>query len=214
MYLVDSNGFYLKPYNHVKGNPVPPNVVTQEPMVPRDGLTPRYIRGQWELVDQEAYLDSIAPDESEVSPINQNVPTLYIKNREVTFKDTQETVSGLGDVYYIPTDRFIRVVHDITDGEDNILTEIDAVTLGYPPVLQLPVSKIVVNGDQTTNVDEVYFVTQIIKGKIICTGKIPVSGNWKIRSERVNQAISAIAAQWAVDFKTITFYVNDEIPRD
>jgi len=96
---------------------------------------------------------------------------------------------------------------NIVDDQGVVQTQLDSATLGYPPVLMLPVIK-VVNGDNSNIVDEVYFATTLVAGAIAVTGSFPASGNWKLTTERINAALAEINAAWVIEKDDVTFRIS------
>lgn len=113
---------------------------------------------------------------------------------------------GLGDTFYGDTNVDVVIQADILDSEDNIVTEIDQVTLGYPPVLKMPIVKML-GGISGTEIDEIYFNVSLTEGVLTASGVIPTSGDWKILSERLNKAIKAVNGDWEVESFTINILV-------
>jgi hypothetical protein len=110
-------------------------------------------------------------------------------------------------VYFGVNGDSISMTFDIVDDNGVLQTQLDSTALGYPPVLALPVLK-VVNGDDNSPVDEVYFSTTLIAGVITVNGSFPASGNWKMLTARINAALGEIGADWVIDKPDITFRIN------
>ena len=114
---------------------------------------------------------------------------------------------GFKSVYFgIKADSF-NMTFNIVDDQGVVQTQLDSATLGYPPVLMLPVIK-VVNGDNSNIVDEVYFATTLVAGAIAVTGSFPASGNWKLTTERINAALAEINAAWVIEKDDVTFRIS------
>lgn len=75
----------------------------------------------------------------------------------------------------------------------------------YPgAVLKLPVTRY---ADDNPTDDEVYFNASIIDGTLTATGTLPRSGNWKIKSERVNRSLGRIGLSWILAQTSISILV-------
>jgi len=138
-------------------------------------------------------LASIEPDE------------FTTNNESVTINGNPTT--GYQSVYFGVDGDSANMTFDIVDSEGVLQTQLDASTLGYPPVLALPVLK-VVNGDDSNIVDEVYFAATLVNGVLTVAGSFPASGNWKLLTTRVNSALGEIGADWTINKGDITFRIN------
>lgn len=114
---------------------------------------------------------------------------------------------GFQSVYFGVAGDSANMSFDIVDGNGALQTQLDSTALGYPPILALPVLK-VVNGNDASIVDEVYFSTTLVTGVITVTGSFPASGNWKLLTARVNAALSEIGATWILSKADATFRIN------
>lgn len=115
-------------------------------------------------------------------------------------------VPGLGGVYYATAGVEMTCVANILDDQGALATAIDAAALGYPPVLKLPVVKMA-GGSDGTVVDEIYFTATIVAGVITCIGSVPFSGDWQVKTDRVNRSLLAIGADWQITSIDINFLV-------
>lgn len=111
---------------------------------------------------------------------------------------------GVSPVYFGAKGDAAVMSFDIVDEQGVKQTQLDAATLGYPPVLALPVLKIAAE----VVVDEVYFATELTQGVISVSGSFPTSGNWKLLTERINSALAEIGATWALSPDNKTFRIN------
>jgi hypothetical protein len=141
-----------------------------------------------------------------VEPVDVPALDIFTTNNEMV------TVNGnppapFSTVYFGVKGDSVSMSFDIVDGDGVLQTQIDSVALGYPPVLALPVLK-VVNGSDSQVVDEVYFSTNIIDGVISVNGSFPASGNWKMLTARINAALGEIGANWTLDKPDVTFRIN------
>lgn len=116
-------------------------------------------------------------------------------------------VAGFQSVYFGVNGDTANMTFHIVDDQGALQTQLDSVSLGYPPVLALPVLK-VVNGDDSNVVDEVYFATTLVEGIITVAGSFPASGNWKITTARINAALAEIGAAWVIEKDDVTFRIN------
>ena len=57
-------------------------------------------------------------------------------------------------------------------------------------------------------IDEVYFKATIIDGVISSSGDLPSKGNWKLTTERVNDSLKSIDADWEVSDAGFNFIVS------
>jgi len=105
--------------------------------------------------------------------------------------------------YYAEVGDTASISAEVVNSEGERQTHIDAVSLGYPPVLKTPVIK-TAGGNV---VDEVLFTTTIVEGVITFTGKVHVSGTWTSDSDRLNEALKGIGADWKISPKSISFLV-------
>ena len=115
--------------------------------------------------------------------------------------------AGFQSVYFGVNGNTANMSFYIVDDLGVLQTQLDSVSLGYPPVLALPVMK-VANGDDTNVVDEVYFSTTLVEGVIAVAGSFPASGNWKMTTARINAALAEIGAAWVIDKPDVTFRIN------
>lgn len=113
---------------------------------------------------------------------------------------------GLGNTYYGVQNITMTIVSDIVDSEGNLQTQIDQTSLGYPPVLKMPVVKMV-GGSSGTAVDEIYMTTTLVNGVLTATGEIPSSGDWKLTSLRINESLKAINADWEIESLDVNILV-------
>lgn len=132
------------------------------------------------------------------------VPIFFSANENITVDGA--AAQGAGNTFYGEANVTSVFSADIVDEQGIIQQGIDQTALGYPPLLKLPVVKMVggVNGHA---VDEVYFNTTIVEGVLTATGTLPASGDWKLLTERLNQALAAIGAHWRIDRPNINILV-------
>lgn len=115
-------------------------------------------------------------------------------------------VSGLNNVYYAAKDVIIQVQTEIVDSQGSVQTQLDADSLGYPPILKMPCVKFA-GGLDGTVVDEVYFNVTLVNGVLTATGTLPSSGDWKLLEARLNQSLASIGADWRITRPNVTFLV-------
>lgn len=107
--------------------------------------------------------------------------------------------------FFVSNGSSIELEMDIEDDEGNLQAQIDGSALGYPPLV-LPIVKFAESGFSV--VDEIYFESTIISGKVKASGKLPSSGNWKLKTSRVNLSLSSINANWEIKGPDITLYAK------
>ena len=112
---------------------------------------------------------------------------------------------GFSSVYFGINGDSANMSFDIVDGNGALQTQLDSVTLNYPPVLSLPILKFV-NGSAAN--DEIYFATTLVAGVITIAGSFPASGNWKMLTTRINSALAEIGADWTISKDDVTFRIN------
>ena len=110
-------------------------------------------------------------------------------------------------IYFVTDGDTITMSADIVDSEGNVQTQLDQAVLGYPPVLALPLTKYA-GGSSGKIIDEVYFQTSLVNGVISTTGTLASKGNWKLKTERINESLKAIGADWGVDSLNVDFIVG------
>lgn len=115
-----------------------------------------------------------------------------------------QPLQGLNNTYYAAVGSEIQLQADIVDGQGNVQTQIDQASLGYPPVLKMPVIKFA-GGIGGTIIDEVYFTVTLAQGVLTATGKLPSSGDWKLLTNRLNQSLLSIGADWKISRNNTTF---------
>lgn len=111
---------------------------------------------------------------------------------------------GLGNVFYANKGDEVELSVDLVDESNSLQVQLDSTLLGYPPILKLPMVKVV---DNAQLIDDIYLTTTLVAGQMVSTGIIPSSGNWKLQEARINKSIAAIGADWAVEMNDITFLV-------
>jgi len=114
--------------------------------------------------------------------------------------------AGFQSVYFGINGDSANMTFNIVDEQGVLQTQLDSATLGYPPVLTMPVMK-VVDGNNSNVVDEVYFATTLVEGVISVSGSFPASGNWKMTTARINAALAEIGAAWVIDKDDVTFRI-------
>lgn len=123
-------------------------------------------------------------------------------NEAVTINGNPTT--GFQSVYFGVNGDTANMVFHIVNDQGVLQTQLDSISLGYPPILSLPVMKVAAGAV----VDEVYFPTTLVEGVITATGSFPASGNWQMTTARVNAALAEIGAAWALEKDDVTFRVN------
>lgn len=136
---------------------------------------------------------------------NSNEITYLTGNESITINGHEPTSKQ--DVYFVDIGDYLILTADIVDEDGNIQPQIDQNLLGYPPVLALPFTKYS-NGSSGHVIDEVYFKASINNGIITSTGDLPSKGNWQLTTDRVNNSISAIGAQWKIKDAEFNFIVS------
>ena len=91
--------------------------------------------------------------------------------------------------------------------EINITAELHAdgdivAGLTIPAIIKMPIVRHA-NGKPTD--DEMYLNVILNNGVMTTTGNIPRSGDWKILTSRINNALLEIKADWKLDTPDVTF---------
>lgn len=127
------------------------------------------------------------------------------------FSTANETITINGNapitkqpVYFVANGDTISIQSDIVDDQGTLQTNIDSVSLSYPPVLVVPIMKFA----NKQAIDEVYFQVSIINGVITTSGTLPSAGNWQMTTARVNEALKAINADWQFGDASTNFIVS------
>lgn len=120
-----------------------------------------------------------------------------ISNEHVSINSNSATQYA-GNYYCEPGDS-IQLTGSITDSNGDVVTSITV-----PITLKMPLVRHA-NAQPTT--DEIYLNVTLQSGIMIATGSIPNSGDWKILTERTNQALQRIGAEWALSHPDVTFLV-------
>lgn len=107
-------------------------------------------------------------------------------------------------IYFVANGQSISIVSDIVNDANEVQTQIDSSSLGYPPVLVVPVMKYA----NKQVVDEVYFQVTLVNGVITTSGTLPSAGNWKMKTDRVNESLAAINANWKFSDASANFIVS------
>ncbi len=158
----------------------------------------------------EGYVISDYDGETGASELANYDPTEWFQapyttqNENITIDGS--VVSGLNNVYYAFQDLVIEVQTEIVDSEGVVQTQLDATSLGYPPILKMPCVKFA-GGLDGTVVDEVYFNVTLENGVLTATGTLPSSGDWKLLEARLNQSLASIGADWRITRPDVTFLV-------
>lgn len=138
-------------------------------------------------------------------PYEEPKPNIYDKAND-TITIGGQPAQGQGNTYYSVVGAEVVLQADILDVDGNLATNLDQTELQYPPLLKMPLVKMV-GGINGTEVDEIYFNVTLVEGQLTATGVIPSSGDWKLTSDRVNAAIKAIGGDWSVNPFVINFLV-------
>lgn len=123
-------------------------------------------------------------------------------NESITINGNAPT--GKQSVYFAADGDSVSIQADIVDGSDSLQTQIDQTALNYPPVLVVPVMKYA----NKQVIDEVYFQASINNGVLTASGTLPSAGNWKMTTERVNESLAAIGADWKFSDALANFIVR------
>lgn len=121
--------------------------------------------------------------------------TIYdIENLAVTTSGTATNTSLSGD-YVADIDEAIVISCDLVGGS--------AVT--YPgAIIKLPIVR---HADGKPTDDEIYFNVTVIDGTLTASGTIPRSGDWKLLTVRINNALNRIGAGWNLNADDLGFLV-------
>lgn len=98
--------------------------------------------------------------------------------------------------YYCNTGDTIQLSGEIVDN-GAVVTSID-----IPVTLKMPLIRHA-NGLPTQ--DEIYLNVTLNSGVMTASGTIERSGDWKILTERVNEALKRIGAEWLLRHNDVTF---------
>lgn len=150
----------------------------------------------------ETGIDTYATYSAAVNPVISEFTTA---NEQVTVNGNP--TQGFQQVYFGVSGDSLVMTLDVVDSNGVKQTQLDSATLGYPPVLSLPLLK-VVNGDVNSPVDEVYFSTTLVNGVITVNGVFTASGDWKLLTNRINAALAQIGANWILTKEDTTFRIN------
>lgn len=134
--------------------------------------------------------------------------TYYSSNEAVTVNGNP--TQGKIPVYSgIVTDSFSAEADIVNDNGDKQV-QIDQTSLNYPPILFLPVIKIL-NGDITNVSNEVYMSATLVNGRLQATGKFPEAGNWVLNADRVNKSLEEIGADWKIVMEDLSFRIAEKV---
>lgn len=189
-------------------------------MVDRHGVSASYVRS---LINSEKMREQREAIEIMGSKINMRsnsvadldyLTSLNSKITEHLSSREQVTVNGnqtqgSEPVYFGMVGDSFTATCDIVDSQGVLQTQLDQVTQGYPPILALPVVKVIA-GDLTKAVDEVYMNTTLVSGVLTAIGKFPTAGNWVLAKDRVNMALSEIGANWRVNIQDFSFRIVEK----
>ena len=137
--------------------------------------------------------------------IDANKPVLTkfdTANESITINGHPPTTKQ--EVYFVDIGDALVLSAYLVNEAGEIQDQIDQTALGYPPVLALPLMKYA-NG---VVIDEVYFKATIVDGVISSSGDLPSKGNWKLTTERVNDSLKSIDADWEVSDAGFNFIVS------
>lgn len=135
--------------------------------------------------------------------------TQYYSGNEAVTVNGNPT-QGKEPVYSgIVTDSFMAEA-DIVDSDGNKQTQIDQASLNYPPILFLPVIKIL-NGDIKNVSNEVYMSASLVNGRLQATGKFPEAGNWVLNADRVNSSLAEIGTDWEIVMEDLSFRIAEKV---
>lgn len=124
--------------------------------------------------------------------------TVYTISSESVQINSESASQFTGNYYAEPNDT-ITLIGSITDDNGDVVTSITV-----PITLKMPLVRHA-NAQPTT--DEIYLNVTLQSGIMTATGTIPHSGDWKILTERTNQALQRIGAEWALSHPDVTFLV-------
>lgn len=140
------------------------------------------------------------------------VYTSYVQDDVFSIDQVTTTINGnppaaFSPIYFVANGDTITMEASVVDGQGAVQTQLDQTSLGYPPVLALPLTKYA-GGSSGTVIDEVYFEATLTNGVISTTGTLPSAGNWKLETHRVNKSLKAIGADWGIDSLNVDFIVR------
>lgn len=155
--------------------------------------------------DNESYFEVVAGAIviRKYSTYVEPTPDLFTTNNEAV------TVNGFAtqafNTFYSGSEGdTITMSFDVVNDQAVLQTQLDGVSLGYPP-LMLPVTRY--SGKKATD-DEIYLATTLVNGVITVSGRFKNSGNWKLVTDRINESLEAIGADWAIEKPTVTFGIT------
>lgn len=131
-----------------------------------------------------------------------NLQKYNTANETITINGNAPT--GKQPVYFVNDGDAITITSDVVDDNGAKQTQIDQTALNYPPVLVVPVMKYA----NKQVIDEVYFQATIVDGVLTASGTLPSAGNWKMTTERANDSLAAINADWQFSDVLANFIVS------
>lgn len=115
---------------------------------------------------------------------------------------------GFSTTYFAAKGDSATMSFNIVNEDNELQTQLDSNALGYPEILVLPVPKMAGSGATAKTVDEIYFSTTLVAGVVSVTGSFDRSGNYKLITERINDSLAAIKADWRIKKSDVTFMVT------
>ncbi len=70
--------------------------------------------------------------------------------------------------------------------------------------LRVPITRYA--NDKVTD-DEVYFIATITAGVLVATGQLERSGDWQLRTERINVSLERLGQDWKLAQATVKFVI-------
>lgn len=125
------------------------------------------------------------------------VPELVYTVTEATITADGQALTPYAGSYYCEPGATIQLQGNITDANGDTVTSIT-----MPVTLKMPLVRHA-NGQPTT--DEIYLNVTLQNGVMTASGKIEMSGDWKILISRNNEALHRIGAQWKLSGDDVTF---------
>ena len=128
-----------------------------------------------------------------VEPVIDDRAVYQITSESVTANG--QTVTKFAGNYYVNSGDAIQLQGTLTDGESTP-------DITVPVTLKMPLVRHA-NGQPTQ--DEIYLNVTLTAGVMTASGVIERSGDWKILTDRVNEALQRIGANWKLDHPDVTF---------
>lgn len=140
----------------------------------------------------------MVPADAQINAQMADSRSFYTVSNEHVSINGNSATQYAGNYYCEPGDS-IQLTGSITDSNGDVVTSITV-----PITLKMPLVRHA-NAQPTT--DEIYLNVTLQSGIMTATGNIPNSGDWKILTERTNQALQRIGAEWALSHPDVTFLV-------